>query len=812
MVLIFFFSNEAEEEGQSNLKKIGDSIISSAFQESLHMVDRAIFNTMKGNHNQGTVQSPVQILSFFKQAEPETQEISRAAELLETTLHILKSRTPKRNKRTIMIKDHLSMKDLKLIANLSGCLPYMQPPICPNGCLARKYRTISGACNNRNHSQWGAASTALARWLPAEYEDGRNQPKGWNAGLLYNGFPLPPVRDVSNNIMQTSNDQIVEDDSYSQMIVDWGQYIDHDISFTPQTTSKASFVEGVDCQNTCENLNPCFPIKIPPNDSFSGTRDCLPFFRSSPACFTGDEAVLFEDLKMLPQRQQMNALSSFLDASTVYGNSPSMVSKLRNFSSQEGLLAVNTKFTDSGRSYLPFVSKTPSPCAQDPRDAGGERIECFMAGDTRSSEVISLSVLHTLWVREHNRIAKALKKLNHHWTAETTYQETRKIIGALHQIITFRDYVPKILGADAFDQYIGVYGGYDSSLNPTVSNVFATAAFRFGHATVSPVTHRLDEKYQEHNNFSSVSLHETFFSPWRLIKEGGLDPVIRGLMVNPAVVVTPDHLMNEELTKKLFVLSSPGALDLASLNLQRGRDHGLPGYNAWRKFCGFPTLESQADLHTVISNASIVQRIMDVYGHPSNIDVWLGGLVEDILPGARTGPLFACLIGKQMKMLQEGDWFWWENSGVFTQTQREEFEKHSLSRVICDNSGVTEVSLDPFRLGRYPEDFFPCDQIPGMNLDAWQENLNEERTQCGSPTKIEHGDFVFCSSPGKLVVMYSCYFGYRLEGAEEIFCTENGWSGDPPLCKDSGMLTKGYFVNIVMALIAFISLVSLIAA
>lgn len=79
------------------------------------------------------------------------------------------------------------------------------------------------------------------------------------------------------------------------------------------------------------------------------------------------------------------------------------------------------------------------------------------------------------------------------------------------------------------------------------------------------------------------------------------------------------------------------------------------GYNAWRRFCGLPALETRAHLRTATANASIAGRMMDLYGHPDNIDVWLGGLAETFLPRARTGPLFACLIGRQMKALRDGD-------------------------------------------------------------------------------------------------------------------------------------------------------------
>ena len=80
-----------------------------------------------------------------------------------------------------------------------------------------------------------------------------------------------------------------------------------------------------------------------------------------------------------------------------------------------------------------------------------------------------------------------------------------------------------------------------------------------------------------------------------------------------------------------------------------------PGYNEWRQFCGLSRLETRADLGAATANGSMADRILDLYGHPDNIDVWLGGLVESFLPGARTGPLFACLVGKQMKALRDGD-------------------------------------------------------------------------------------------------------------------------------------------------------------
>ena len=88
------------------------------------------------------------------------------------------------------------------------------------------------------------------------------------------------------------------------------------------------------------------------------------------------------------------------------------------------------------------------------------------------------------------------------------------------QIITLRDYVPRILGPEAFGRHVGPYRGYDPSVDPTVSNVFSTAAFRFGHATIHPLVRRLDARFQEHPG-PHLLLRDAFFRPWRLLEEGG---------------------------------------------------------------------------------------------------------------------------------------------------------------------------------------------------------------------------------------------------------------------------------------------------
>ncbi|CAB1434882.1 unnamed protein product [Pleuronectes platessa] len=247
--------------------------------------------------------------------------------------------------------------------------------------------------------------------------------------------------------------------------------------------------------------------------------------------------------------------------------------------------------------------------------------------------------------------------------------------------------------------------------------------------------------------------------------EGGIEPVLRGIIGTAAPAVSSNMLLAEDVTERLVISKIDRHMDLASLNLQRGRDHGLPGYNDWRVFCGLKYIKTLEDLKEVVGDNKVAEEIQKKYQHLDNIDVWLGGLVEKLLPGSRTGPLFACLIGKQMRVLRDGDRFWWEAEGVFTQQQKAELVNASLSRIICDNSDVREVPYDPFRFETYPSNYLPCNHLPSINLEAWREERSSDLEKCGSPTKIKNGDFILSSASGKLVALYSCYHGFQLKEA-----------------------------------------------
>ncbi|NXT85229.1 PERE peroxidase, partial [Zapornia atra] len=561
----------------------------------------------------------------------------------------------------------------------------------------------------RRNPSLGASNRALARWLPAEYEDGVSVPHGWTEGKRFHGFPFPLVRQASNEIVRFPPGQLRMDQQRSLMFMQWGQFIDHDLDFSPETPARVTFSGQVDCHTSCAKLPPCFPIQIPPNDPrITNRRDCLPFFRSAPVCRRGGAA-----------RDQINALTSFLDGSVVYGSEGPLANRLRDRRSGLGLLAVNQLYTDRGKAYMPFGSMKKDPCLIANR---GAKIPCFLAGDSRASEMLELACMHTLFVREHNRLARGLKRINPHWNGEKLYQEARKILGAMIQIITYRDYLPLLLGT-SFGRFIPCYRGYNESVDPRVSNVF-TLAFRFAHASVPPTVGRLNHNYQPIS--PTILLRNGFFAVWRIIREGGIDPFLRSLMANQAKLMTQQQMVVDELRDRMFEGIERIGFDLAALNMQRSRDHGLPGYNSWRQFCGLSQPSELRALAGVLRNHGLARKFMRLYGTPKNIDIWIGALSEPFVPGGRVGPLMACLIGTQFRNIRDGDRFWWENRGVFTPQQRSALARISLSRIICDNTHISKVPRHIFRANRYPFGFVSCSQIPKLDLRAWRSRKTEE--------------------------------------------------------------------------------------
>jgi peroxidase len=319
------------------------------------------------------------------------------------------------------------------------------------------------------HAHRGAANTPLKRLLPAVYENGFSTPRGWNKSLLHNGHALPNARDVSTRIITTSS--ITNDKRHTHMLMQWGQFLDHDLDHTVMAMSLNRFSNGIACKDSCTNEQPCFPIEITANDTLRThwPGKCMEFVRSSAVCGSGETSLV---VNRLHQREQINQLTAYIDASNVYGSNDQDAFDIRERAVNNGKLKVYVT-PKHPRGLLPFNLDTNMDCQRDNTTTVG----CFMAGDYRANEQLALLAMHNLWIRQHNTLADRLRGLNAHWSAEQIFQEARKIVGAQMQLITFESWLPHILGPTGMRK-LGKYVKYDANADATISNEFATAAFR----------------------------------------------------------------------------------------------------------------------------------------------------------------------------------------------------------------------------------------------------------------------------------------------------------------------------------------------
>ncbi|XP_040568625.2 LOW QUALITY PROTEIN: salivary peroxidase/catechol oxidase [Lepeophtheirus salmonis] len=573
------------------------------------------------------------------------------------------------------------------------------------------YRSVSGICNNLDHPSWGSAFMPFYRFLPADYSDGIQSIRRSTMG-----GPLPSPRKISAAIHKKSS---AETNQFTMMVMQWGQFLDHDLTSTPQTRGFNDSIlqccngDGANLRDS--DLHPdCMPIDIPHDDYFYssfGAR-CMEFVRSSPSARLGCT---------LGPREQVNQITSFLDGSNVYGSSEDDEKSLRLY------ISGKLRYTDLHirKALLPPLEST---VANEECHITTKNLHCFHAGDQRANEQPGLTGMHTIWLRFHNHIAQKLSRLNTHWEDEKIYQETRKIVGALLQHITYNEWLPVILGPKVLEIFElklltkEYYKQYNKSVNPTIANAFAAAAFRFGHSLVKGSISRCNKEFKTVPFF--VKLHKEFNNPMNLHNFGSVDRILLGLLTEKAA--KRDEFISEELTNRLFQIPlTHYGMDLASLNIQRGRDHGIPSYNVWREQCGLKRFNRWSEAFSVIA-PSTIERLSGVYEDFDDVDLFTGGLAEHRVAGGLVGPTLACILGQQFLNLRQGDRFWYENGdhpGAFSKEQLQEIRRVTLSGVICDTLDDID-NIQPYSFltnEALRNERIPCSKIPRLRLDAWSE-------------------------------------------------------------------------------------------
>ena len=449
------------------------------------------------------------------------------------------------------------------------------------------------------------------------------------------------------------------------------------------------------------------------------------FARSEAAAGTGSGAD--------SPREQMNALTAWIDGSGVYGSDAARAQWLRSGfhgklkahnGTQGELLPCNTP---TGSCYEAPDPNAPSMSGD--RDRCGTPLRVFVAGDVRANEQPSLLALHVLFLREHNRICDE-RVAQGHYDDEANYQYARRRVGALIQSVVYNEMLPN-LGIR-----LPAYGGYRPNVRPDIFNVFATAAYRLGHTMVnanvavlnadcSPAsllgghgagtegvyggTGGCQEAADSYTLESPIDLRDAFFNP-SLVANNGVDGILRGAARQRQQAI--DTRVVDDLRNFLFGPPGAGGLDLVALNIQRGRDHGLPKFNKVRQAFNL----APVSIDQLTSDPELREGLRSVYGTADHIDAWVGLLAEDHMNNAAVGATLYRILKQQFLRLRNGDRFYYETDVMLNNGERQTIAATTLADLLARNTGVTDLG-DAFRAQPCQPDY--CTSEATLDFFEW---------------------------------------------------------------------------------------------
>ncbi|XP_064106255.1 LOW QUALITY PROTEIN: chorion peroxidase-like [Macrobrachium nipponense] len=610
-----------------------------------------------------------------------------------------------------------AVSGLVIFGNLSGCsdelIDFERPQfvVCDP---SSPYRKLDGSCNNLANSFWGAAFRPYRRDLRAEYDDGISTFRRSVVG----SSDLPSARLVSTAINRIRSEG---SHNFSILHMTFGQFLDHDLVATPLAQVTSSIYGGGGPVRCCETpfLHPeCAPISIPDADEFYSChgQTCMEFVRSAP---------IQPFCRFFPREQVVSIRPTW----TAPSSTGSGLIRLTSLNFTCGLL--KGQVTEDGQMLLPQELNLQDGC--NTKSMVGEGKHCFKAGDGRVNEQVLLTFFQTLFAREHNRIAKILCKCNGDWDDEKVFQETRKIVWALLQQVTYNEFLPTIIGPTLMtsSKLFPLKGDqqtndYDPYINAAIANNFATAAYRFGHSLIADNLLYVTR----HGRTSPKPLSTLYFNPFEFYQRDAMCDVARGGLNLPEDKMDPYFTL--EVAGKLFRGPHPFGLDLLALNIQRGRDHGLPPYNRWRVFCGLKSASSFSELSKEMTQDRI-DALKKVYMSVEDIDLYAGGVSENPIPGSILGHTMTCLIHNQFFRMKYGDRYWFEykdSPGAFNPAQMEQLHNATLAMIMCNNLPELEyVQRWPLKSPGPDNPKICCKSIRRYSLKPWTPLCPEDKDQ-----------------------------------------------------------------------------------
>lgn len=581
-------------------------------------------------------------------------------------------------------------------------------------------RTIDGSNNNLGQPELGATSTPFIRLAPAEFEDGLSSPAGLASdaegkqfidadGNLITRQPIPIFTETEKNRLKSLGFEVVDNteklsnvpdapfiwlepsdrpsarvisntlssleegeslpnpDGLSALNWAFGQFVNHD--------NNLARVSEVNFPIDIPKDDPNFPLEIPPLPTISRQADNglqFEFPRDSIADGTG---VVLDDGTVIPA-EAPNDLTHWLDLSAVYGSNDEFATAVRAF--KAGKLKVFSEETWA-------VNDDLLPADEQNITRGGFfQGVGFLAGDDRVSEQDGLVSQHTLWVRNHNRLAVELSRYHSDWTDEQIFERARQINIAQYQKVVMYEWLPLQIG-----NVIDAYTGYDSTVSPQVSDEFNAAGLRLGHSQTGNKIESIDAD----GNVTVLPLLTTFGAP-NINTGSDVDGILRGNTYTLEEEVDTEVVF--DLRNALFPPAGVG-FDLYSANMQRGRDRGLADYNQVRASFG---LERVTSFNQITSDPELANSLETLYKSVEDIDLLVGLFAEDRVSPSGAGETIQAILADQFERSRASDRFWYERpiseGGFFTPEEIAEIEQTTFGDIIKLNSEIAHLVDDVF--------------------------------------------------------------------------------------------------------------------
>jgi hypothetical protein len=563
-------------------------------------------------------------------------------------------------------------------------------------------RTLDGSANNRSRPDLGRSGTPYRRLAPAAYGDG--------ASAIRSG---PNARYVSNRVFSDLGQNVFSRRGVTQWAWTWGQFMDHTIGLAQDGTEKT-------------------PIPTDATDPLERFRNDL-----RAMSFTRDAAAP----SISGPRQQVNTVSSYIDGFSVYGGTPQREEWLREGPVDSDLSNNGPHLLLTSDGYLPrATARGDAASAPEMATEGMLRMNPAnraIAGDKRANENLALTGLQTLFAREHNRIVDLLPST---LSAEQRFQIARRIVGAEQQWITYAEFLP------ALGVRLSPYRGYRPNVDASIGNEFATVAYR----AHSMIHGEFELEATDTEPEVVVPLGEAFFNP-DLVPRLGLGRIMSALGAEPQYA--NDEQIDDSLRSVLFQVPGPGApdpaacfsdpsatgcfqgvQDLGALDIERGRDHGMPDYNTMRRAFGLrpkptfaaitgepaapaasmsdPRIMDFTDLrdaqgravtpgspeaeNTVVSarrRTTLASRLLGLYGSVDRVDAFVGMVSEAHVPGTEFGELQLAIWRKQFEALRDGDRFFYGSDSALDLIRRRygiTFKRSLAQLVLLDSDAEPE--------------------------------------------------------------------------------------------------------------------------